>query len=50
MEKCDKTEKDQNAQLFIKLFALSGLGSNYNFYKLQSYQRLFWLRVPKSAD
>ena len=36
-EKMDKTEEGQNAQLFIKLFALSGLESDYNLYKLQSY-------------
>ena len=32
----DKTEEVQNAQLFIKLFSLSGLDSNYDLYRLQS--------------
>ena len=36
--KMGQNGKGQNAQLFIKLFvALSGLGSNYNLYRLQSY-------------
>ena len=33
----DKTEEGQNAQLFIKLLALSGLKSNYDWYRMQSY-------------
>ena len=31
-QKWDKTEGGKNAKLFIKLFALSRLGSNYNLY------------------
>ena len=30
-------EEGQNAQLFIKLFALSELESNYDLYKFQSF-------------
>ena len=36
-QKGNKTEVGQDAQLFIKLFALSGLESNYDLYRLQSY-------------
>ena len=36
-QKWNKKEKGQNSQLFIKFFALSGLESNYNLYRLQSY-------------
>ena len=39
----DKTEEGQNAQLFIKLFALLVLGSNYNWYRLESYWRFVCL-------
>ena len=30
---------------YATLFALSGLESNYDFYRLQSYKRFFLLRV-----
>ena len=35
--KMAQTEVGIKAQLFTKLFALSGLLSNYNLYRLQSY-------------
>ena len=43
--KMGQTEEGKKPQLFIKLFALSGLSSNYNLYRLQSCWRFFWLRV-----
>ena len=35
-EKWDKTKEGKNAKLFIKLFAFSGLESNYDLLRLQS--------------
>ena len=35
--KWDKTEEGQNAKLFIKLFALTELGSKYILCRLSSY-------------
>ena len=39
--KTGKTEETQSAQLCIKLFALSGLESNYDLHRLQLYLRFF---------
>ena len=36
-QKCDKPKEGQNAQLFMRLSALSGIESNYELYRLQSY-------------
>ena len=33
----------KNALVFIRLSVLSGLGWSYDLYRLQSYQRFFWL-------